>query len=260
MLRTRGIWAEVKNASGNVGYVLLSDIEYITESATPTPTPASQNRIEVNRTAFISVSSASVYESPSTGSKKLGTLQSSQSVVWVASIGEWAEIRNESGTVTGYVKVNQLSLSSSSVTPPPSGESANGFVTFHRGDKGDNVKSLQARLKELGYHYADVGGNYLDKTIAAVKRFQAQIGLYEDGVATPGLQDLIFCDYAPEYRITSQKQVKYTDMYSGRSDADVQKLQKRLAELGYLSSASGTYDSATVKAVKQVQAKLGLHH
>ena len=47
-------------------------------------------------------------------------------------------------------------------------------------------------------------------------------------------------------------------MYSGRSDADVQKFQKRLMELGYLSGVSGTYDSNTVKAVKQVQSALGL--
>ena len=258
VLRTRGIWAEVKNASGNVGYVLLSDLEYITESATPTPTPTAQSPVSVNKAAVISVSSATVYESASTSSKKLGTLQSGQSVVWVATMGEWAQIRNESGTVTGYVKTSQVALASSTVTPTSTSETANGFTTFHRGDKGDDVKNLQARLKELGYHYADVGGNYLDKTIAAVKRFQAQIGLYEDGIATPGLQDLIFCSYAPQYSVTNQKQVKYTDMYSGRSDADVLKLQKRLMELGYLSSAGGTYDSATVKAVKQVQSALGL--
>ncbi|MBQ6646344.1 MAG: peptidoglycan-binding protein, partial [Clostridia bacterium] len=31
-----------------------------------------------------------------------------------------------------------------------------------------------------------------------------------------------------------------------------------LVQLGYLSNASGSYDSATIKAVKQVQSTLGL--
>ena len=256
VLRTRGIWAEVKNSSGNIGYVMLSDLEYITEAVTPTPT--AQARKAVNKAATVSISSVTVYESPSTSAKKLGTLNSGTPVVWVATLGDWAEIRNQSGTVTGYVKVNQLSMGSATETPPPSQESANGFTTFHKGDKGDDVKALQARLKELGFHYADVGGNYLTKTMDAVKRFQGEIGITKDGIATPGLQDLLFCSYAPKYHTNPQRENKYTDMYSGRSDADVKKLQSCLMELGYLTSASGSYDSATVKAVKQVQKALGL--
>ncbi|MBQ9408833.1 MAG: peptidoglycan-binding protein [Clostridia bacterium] len=256
VIRTRGIWAEVKNANGNIGYVMLSDIEYTSD--TPTPTPAGPSRVVVNKAAYISAGSATVYESASTSSKKLGTLNQNQALVWVATIGDWAEIRNDKGTVTGYVKVSQLALGTPQTVTPTPAPSAYGYTTFHKGDKGDDVKSLQARLKELGYHYADVGGNYLDKTMASVKRFQLEIGITADGVATPGLQDLIFCPYAPKYDGAKRTENKYTDMYSGRSDADVSKLQRCLVQLGYLSNASGSYDSATIKAVKQVQSALGL--
>ena len=258
VLQTRGIWAKVQHANGNVGFVLFSDIEYVSATPTPTlaptakpsPTPTSANRVSVNKPAVISVSSATVYQSASTGSKKLGTLYQGQALVWVATIGEWAEIRNDSGSVTGYVKTSQLTLSSSG--------NIGGYETLKKNSTGQGVKNIQSRLKELGYYYGDIGGNYKDRTESAVKSFQSEIGLKEDGVATPGLQDILFSPYAPKHGTYSRTQNSYTDMYKGRSDAAVTKLQNRLIELGYLSKASGTYDDATVKAVKQVQTALGL--
>jgi peptidoglycan hydrolase-like protein with peptidoglycan-binding domain len=47
-------------------------------------------------------------------------------------------------------------------------------------------------------------------------------------------------------------------MYQGRSDSAVTRLQQKLVEYGYLSKASGVYDSATIKAVKQIQGIMGL--
>ena len=46
-----------------------------------------------------------------------------------------------------------------------------------RGDKGEDVKKVQNRLKELGFFDGPVSGNYMDQTRAAVEKFQGHNGL-----------------------------------------------------------------------------------
>ncbi|MBQ3761331.1 MAG: peptidoglycan-binding protein [Clostridia bacterium] len=249
VLRTRGIWAEVSNAGGSVGYVMLSDLEYVS-SSTPTPAPTAKTT-SVNRPAVISKDSVTVYEGASSSARKMGTLNKGFQVFWVSTTGEWAQIRNNAGTMTGYVKSSQLIFYEA---PSASGD----FKPLSNGSTGDDVKRLQSRLKELDYYYGDIGGNYLTRTTAAVKLFQQEIGITADGKATSGLQDILFCSYAPTHKTYSRSEKSYSDMYSGRSDSAVTDFQNLLKRLGYLSSVSGTYDSATVKAVKQVQTKLGM--
>ena len=50
---------------------------------------------------------------------------------------------------------------------------------------GAVVKSMQQKLKKLGYYAATDTGNAGPKTIEAVKKFQAAYGLTADGVAGP---------------------------------------------------------------------------
>ncbi len=50
--------------------------------------------------------------------------------------------------------------------------------TMRRGEKGENVKKVQRRLKELGFFDGPVSGNYMDQTIAAVQAFQLHNGLH----------------------------------------------------------------------------------
>ncbi len=51
------------------------------------------------------------------------------------------------------------------------------------GDSGENVVKLQQALELLGYYNSDIDGHYGAQTIAAVKRFQKNRGMKEDGVA-----------------------------------------------------------------------------
>ena len=53
-----------------------------------------------------------------------------------------------------------------------------------RGCRGDNVKALQAKLKELGYTI-DVDGAYGPGTAGVVKQFQGDVELKVDGIAGP---------------------------------------------------------------------------
>lgn len=49
-----------------------------------------------------------------------------------------------------------------------------GPALLKKGDKGDEVKDLQARLKQIAWFSGDVTGNYGDVTAKAVKGFQAK--------------------------------------------------------------------------------------
>lgn len=50
------------------------------------------------------------------------------------------------------------------------------------GDQGEEVKSLQQRLKNWGYYSGDVNGNYGMETLMAVKKFQNSWGLESSGI------------------------------------------------------------------------------
>ena len=58
-------------------------------------------------------------------------------------------------------------------------------TTLKKGSKGDNVKQLQNKLKQLGYYNADTDGDYGTKTVNAVKTYQTYYNLVSDGVCGP---------------------------------------------------------------------------
>lgn len=58
-------------------------------------------------------------------------------------------------------------------------------------DKGDGVRALQQALKDAGYNVGSVDGDFGGKTERAVKAFQKDKGLPEDGIAWPGVIKLI---------------------------------------------------------------------
>lgn len=137
-------------------------------------------------------------------------------------------------------------------TPVPSAS----YQTLKPGDTGDSVKALQQRLKDLGYFSGTIGGNYLTKTTAAVKLFEAALGRAQTGEATGELQEILFSDAAPTY---TDVNVGYAQLVKGDSGLQVANMQKRLIELGWLSgTADGDYGSNTEKAVKAFQAAVSL--
>ena len=72
--------------------------------------------------------------------------------------------------------------------------------TLRLGSRGDRVRQLQSRLIDLKLLSDDADGVYGDNTEAAVRLFQQRMiqlglnGLELDGVATPGLVDLLMSD------------------------------------------------------------------
>lgn len=67
-----------------------------------------------------------------------------------------------------------------------------GYVQYEeldRGSKGDSVSNVQERLKELGYYQGSITGKYDSETQKALKAFEKNNGLANDGKASQ--QDLV---------------------------------------------------------------------
>lgn len=64
-----------------------------------------------------------------------------------------------------------------------SGESVS--VLSKLGSRGDEVRKIQKKLKELGYYKGSVDGIYGSGTQKAVKAFQKNCGITADGIAGP---------------------------------------------------------------------------
>ena len=114
------------------------------------------------------------------------------------------------------------------------------------GVEHSSVTALQERLMELGFMENDEPTQYYGGvTATAVKTFQRQNGLDQDGVAGPETLAVIL---SPE--------AKYYAVSLGISGSDVKRIQNRLYELGYLSESqevNGTFDETTEKAVTKLQ-------
>lgn len=74
----------------------------------------------------------------------------------------------------------------------PETTQAASYVELAQGSKGDEVKSLQSRLIELGYLDGGADGVYGKGTAGAVSAFQAQNGLTATGTADAATQELLF--------------------------------------------------------------------
>lgn len=108
------------------------------------------------------------------------------------------------------------------------------------------VMDLQGRLMELGFMDNDEPTDYFgNATEQAVKIFQRQNGLEQDGVV--GAETLASI-MSPD--------AKYYAVSKGVSGSDINQIQNRLYELGYLASAdqiTGDYGDETEAAVIKLQ-------
>ena len=71
------------------------------------------------------------------------------------------------------------------------------YETLQKGSKGDAVRTLQKRLKELGFLSGSADGDFGKGTAGAVSAFQKKAGLPENGVADDATQKALFADDAP---------------------------------------------------------------
>ncbi|MDO5022664.1 MAG: peptidoglycan-binding protein [Eubacteriales bacterium] len=115
-----------------------------------------------------------------------------------------------------------------------------------RGDRGDEVRALQTRLRDVKYYTAKVTGNYLEVTEKAVKKVQEAYGLPVTGVADAKTLEIIYGDC-------------HRPLKSGDQGKDVSRLQTTLSELGFYSgNVSGNYMQGTKAAIESFQKANGI--
>ena len=130
--------------------------------------------------------------------------------------------------------------------------------TLEVGETGEEVKSLQVRLKELGYYTGAVDGEFAGSTYTAVKAFQKRNGLNVDGKAGKYTLAALYSDDAipAEDEVTQPDEVILPDriLRKGMSGEDVKSVQARLKELGYYKGdLDGEFDQTTLLAVRAFQ-------
>ena len=138
---------------------------------------------------------------------------------------------------------------------PASG--GNAGTTLKLNSQGTKVSQLQTDLKQLGYYYAEITGNFGERTEAAVKAFQKAKGLTADGVA--GTKTLNAIAVAVDKAGGSSSGSSSTNMKLGSTGTAVSALQQNLTTLGYYyGDVTGHYGNLTQQAVKKFQKAKGL--
>ena len=152
--------------------------------------------------------------------------------------------------------------------------------TMRLGFQGEAVRTVQKKLKELGYYNGSIDGDFGEATDKALKAFQKANGLEADGkvgeqtlkklndpkaktykqsiaTATPKVTAKPKPTATPTPRATATANLtKNYYLRLGSTGAKVQTLQRRLIELGWLSGkVTGTFDEATEAAVKAFQTR-----
>ena len=145
----------------------------------------------------------------------------------------------------GAAKIGTGTSSANSGGRDTSDISSTGYVTLQEGDEGDGVKTLQKRLKELGYYSGSVDGRFGEGTTAAVMAFQLTNNLTVDGKAGPATQRVLY---------HSGSAISYAALRDGDTGSAVRNLQYTLYELGYYDgSIDGDYGQTTSDAVRAFQ-------
>ncbi|MBQ9189890.1 MAG: peptidoglycan-binding protein [Clostridia bacterium] len=124
------------------------------------------------------------------------------------------------------------------------------YTALKKHDTSDEVTVLQERLIALGYLEIDEPTDYYGSaTEYAVKLFQRQHDLEQDGVAGDQTLTLLYSDEAQKYTLKE-----------GAEGRDVKMLQEQLVDLGYLSSkqVDSVYGEVTQAAVVAFQKRNSL--
>jgi len=172
-----------------------------------------------------------------------------------------------------------------SASPPPSAQEAETpsepteqlHFTKRRyeiGSEGSEVERIQKRLQELEHYSGTVTGVFDDETASAVHSFQTSQELEADGIAGRKTLQLLFPDAQVTLQSGGQASVQNTVAviepsegtesptvrYTlGSKGPDVERIQKRLQELGhYQGTIDSAYGAETRKAVKVFQRNQGI--
>ncbi|MDD3412154.1 MAG: peptidoglycan-binding protein, partial [Eubacteriales bacterium] len=175
-------------------------------------------------------------------------------------------LANSTDSSSDFVPSGDANSSDSSANSTPSSFTR----TLRKGCTGADVSAAQAQLQTLGYYAGSLDGVYGTGTMAAVTAFQKQNGLTADGLTGKQTWNKLFAADASgsgsgdasggstdssggSTDSPDSSAETYATLRSGSKGDAVTRLQQKLKELNYSVSVTGTYDSATVSAVKKFQ-------
>ena len=121
------------------------------------------------------------------------------------------------------------------------------YYAAQLGDVGEDVRRIQSRLYELGYLPTAemITGTYDEKTQEGTLKLQQINSLSEDGKVGKETMNLLYSD-----------EIKANTLSLGEHSEVVQAIQKRLFDLGYMTTnPDGTYGNDTELAVRVFQSK-----
>jgi len=274
---TRGATWSVVSYNGYTGYVsnqflVFNNAPIVTQApvtqAPATVSPATQPdalRYEEFRYATVRTDSGSlnVRRGPGADYAKVSEIRDGTQVVVSAIEGEWCAIYY--GDTQGYAMKQYLDIAAPSGSAQPSREYDTSVFTrvLRAGYTGADVDALQARLAELGY-LAAANGVYDDVTMTAVRAFQRQHGLTEDGLTGENTVAQLFSDGAMVYNSNattgsySSYVVDYRDNTSAAKTSAVQRAQNALRALNYNVPLTGAFEARTHDAIVAFQLRNGL--
>jgi peptidoglycan hydrolase-like protein with peptidoglycan-binding domain len=149
------------------------------------------------------------------------------------------------------------------VSAPASVDGVTAENPMKKGETSAQIKTMQTRLRELGYLETEPNGIFGSITEAAVKKFQTANGLTADGKVGPAtLTAMNSASAIPAVgTVTSTPTATATSatLKRGDSGAAVKSFQQLLRNLGYITfSPDGVFGSGTETAVVEFQKKNGL--
>ncbi len=158
----------------------------------------------------------------------------------------------------GVVPVAASGAASGSSTANSAAKAASG-TTLRLNDRGDDVRSLQQRLIELGFYSGKADGIYGKGTEDAVVAFQKKANLNADGKAGTLTQNLLYASGAPTASgaasaTAGASSSSYETYKKGMTNNGIKKMQERLKDLKYMTaSATGYFGSQTYAALVTFQ-------
>lgn len=140
------------------------------------------------------------------------------------------------------------------------------YETIPYGEESHRVRTLQTALKRKGYYKGSVDGKFGPGTKAAVRKYQAAVGLTTDG--HPGNRTLTALydglsaanEISTSTRLSMAQPKNPNTLAYGQTNQRVRSLQSALKVLGYYKGAvDGKYGDMTLAAVRSFQRAMGLH-
>ena len=268
VLGVSGQWTQVET-EGRRGFVISSFLRPVTDSRTSAPLPGQTPAPDDDSGAVLAVvhtqngGSLNLRARASTGNNAIGTIPSGGEVRVLSRGNPWSQVVFDGKTgwvMSAFLRFDPApeATPAPSVSPAPEEGSATAFPRILRaGDRGDDVRLMQEKLKALQYG-CPVSGVFDEPTLSALKRFQALNGLVADGVMGSKSAGVLLSSAA---RSADSAPLSYQTLSLNSMDGEdkqVSALQKALADLGYMLSVNGRFDVSTHQAVVAFQQINGL--